>query len=186
MSTPVVKRLISTEDYNKMAEIGMLKPDERLELINGEIYTKRPILSRHAAIVNQVNRILGRIMTNEYIVSIQNPVHLDELNQLEPDISVLKFQDDLYVHSHPNSNDVLVVMEVSDSTYEFDRYVKLPIYANNGVPEYWLINLKEKCIEVYEDPVLNKYRINNCYLLGDEIPVLDEMISVSQVLVIEE
>lgn len=182
MATPVVKRLISTEDYYKMAEIGMLKPDERVELINGEIYTMSPIGSRHAAVVNQLNRILGQIDSND-IISIQNPVRVDEMNEPEPDIAVLKFREDLYARSHPVPGDVLVIMEISDTSYEFDLQVKLPVYASCGIAVYWIVNLSENRIEVYENPVQSTYRVRKSYFPGDKIQVLEGEVSVSEVLI---
>ncbi len=144
------KRRWTTDEYLKMAEHGILAPDEKLELIDGEIYKKMsPVGLPHYWCVNRLNRLFHTKLLNSVIVSIQNPLWLDEHNEPEPDVVLLPMMD---MHARPSAKDALLVVEVSDSTLDLDRKVKLPLYAKFEVAEVWLVNLVEKCVEVYREP----------------------------------
>lgn len=182
MAPLVTKRLINVDDYYKMAATGMLKPDENVELINGEIYTMAPVGSKHSAVVRQISTILTQSYADEIIISSQQPVHIDQWNEPEPDIALLKYRKDYYVTAHPNPSDVLMIAEVSDTTYEFDRNMKLPLYALGGIPVYWIIDLSKNCIEVYEEPLENQYRKRTLFFPGDEISLMDGSYDVAEIL----
>lgn len=168
MSIRVSKRLITAEEYHKMAEVGILQ-ERGLELINGEIIKMTPIGSRHLSCVNLLNEILVEKLGRKVIVSVQNPVRLNEYNEPEPDISILERTEDRYASQLPTAEDVMLVIEVADSSIDYDRDVKLPIYAENGIPEYWLINLNQKEIEAYREPAGNAYRFRELLRPGDLI-----------------
>lgn len=168
MSIRVSKRLITAEEYHKMAEVGILQ-ERGLELINGEIIKMTPIGSRHLSCVNLLNEILVEKLGRKVIVSVQNPVRLNEYNEPEPDISILERTEDRYASQLPTAEDVMLVIEVADSSIDYDRDVKLPIYAENGIPEYWLINLNQKEIEAYREPAGNAYRLRELLRSGDLI-----------------
>lgn len=185
MSTLVTKRLINTEEYYKMAEVGMLKPDEKVELINGEIYTMAPVGSKHAAVVDFLIFKMIRSFSDTCIVRSQNPVSIDQWSEPEPDIAILKYRKDNYVEAHPNVADVLLIVEVSDTSYEFDCTVKKDIYATAGIPVYWVIDLNESCIEVYENPVQHRYRKKSVYFAGDQIPFQDHSFDVGEMLLVK-
>jgi len=182
MAPLVTKRLINVDDYYKMAETGMLKPDENVELINGEIYTMAPIGSKHADVVRQLSIFLIRSIIDEAIVSSQQPVHIDRWNELEPDIALLKYKQMGYPTAHPNPSDILMIIEVSDTTYNYDRHVKLPIYAAAGIPAYWIIRLDKKCIEVFEEPQDDQYLKRTLYTPGDHIIFMDKPFDVAEIL----
>lgn len=183
MSTLVRKRLINSREYHEMGETGMFQPDEKIELINGEIYTKCPIGSKHAAVVELFSDLLESVIENKFKVRTQNPVRLGEFNELQPDLVVLDFRQDYYASSHPVPGDVHLIVEVSDATYDFDRNVKLPIYSSAGIPAYWIINLNKNFIKVFEEPREEFYKKTTRYGPGDTISFQGKSIDVSQILI---
>lgn len=150
------RRLFTVDDYYKMAETGILAETDRVELIAGEVVEMSPIGSRHAAGVNRLTRWLGAL-GERVVLSVQNPVRLDDFSEPEPDIAVLRPRDDFYAADHPRPSDVLMLAEVSDSSLVFDRQVKLPLYAAHGIPEVWVVSLVEDLVEVYRKPLGNGY-----------------------------
>lgn len=156
---PVYRRLFNVDDYYRMAEVGIFAPDERrLELIEGEIFKMSPIGTKHASCITRLTAIFGDGLKNAAQVSIQNPVRLDDLSEPEPDVMLLKPRKDFYAEAHPVPADVLLLIEVSDTTLRYDRTVKLPLYARSGIVEVWIVNLKKKVVEVYRKPKHGKYQ----------------------------
>ncbi len=148
MSIQVSKRLITAEEYHKMAEVGILQ-ERGLELINGEIIKKTPIGSRYLSCVNLLNELLLEKLGRKVIVSIQNPVRIHKYNEPEPDIAILERTEKRYADRLPTADNVLLVIEVADTSIDYDRNIKLPIYAESGIPEYWLVNLDQQEIDSY-------------------------------------
>lgn len=141
-----------------MGEAGIFRQDARLELIEGEIIEMSPIGNAHAACVKFLNRLLSRLFGGTFIVGVQDPVRLSDFSEPQPDISLLRWRDDDYREKQPTSADVLLVIEVADTTVVKDRTLKVPLYARSGVPEAWLVNIPEKCMEIYSNPSGNVYR----------------------------
>lgn len=141
-----------------MAEAGVFAPDARLELLEGEIVEKAPIGSRHAGAVNALNRILVRQAGERAVVAVQNPIIAGERSVPQPDLALLEPRADSYSGAHPIPADVLLVIEVSDTTLAFDIGTKVPLYARFGVPEAWVVDLQERSIRVFRDPSANGYR----------------------------
>jgi len=168
MSIQVSKRLITAEEYHKMAEVGILQ-ERGLELINGEIIEMTPIGSRHLSCVNLLNEILLEQLGRKVIVSIQNPVRINQFNEPEPDITILKRTENRYADRLPTAEDVLLVIEVADTSIDYDRNIKLPIYAESGIPEYWIVNLDQQEIEAYYQPFENAYRHRVLLRPGDTL-----------------
>jgi Uma2 family endonuclease len=167
MPVQITKRLLTVSDYFKMAEIGIL-PERGVELINGEIVEKMsPIGSEHARMVKQFNHLLNKFLGEDYIVSIQDPIVAGDYSSPEPDVAVLKYCADFYKNAHPSGEDILLAIEVADSSVDYDRKVKLPIYAESGIPEYWLINLEKEEIEAYWSPEGGRYRFMELLRSGD-------------------
>ncbi|MBD2092133.1 Uma2 family endonuclease [Microcoleus sp. FACHB-1515] len=156
--TQLLRRLFTVQEYHRMAEAGILREDDRLELLRGEIVQMSPIGSRHAATVNRINRLFFRKFGDRALPSIQNPVELDDYSEPQPDIALLRPRDDCYEAGHPLPEDVLLLVEVADSTLRLDRTVKIPLYAEDGIAEVWLIDLKANCIEVYRQPTAKGYQ----------------------------
>jgi Uma2 family endonuclease len=143
---------LSVEDYYRMGEVGILRADERIELIDGEIIDMPPIGSLHAGTVTQMAAILQRAAGDLAIVQVQNPVSLGEYSEPQPDLALLRPRPDFYKSAHPRSADVLLLVEVADATLDYDRRVKLPLYARHGIAEVWLIDLTSRQLTRFRDP----------------------------------
>ncbi len=141
-----------------MGEAGVFAPDARLELIEGGIVEMAPIGSRHAGAVNTLNRLFGRLAGERAIVAVQNPVIIGDRSVPQPDLALLKPRADSYSSAHPTPADVLLVVEVADTTLAFDIGTKLPMYARSSIPEVWVVDLQECALRVFRDPSASGYR----------------------------
>ena len=135
-----------------MAEAGILTEDDRVELINGEIIRMAAIGSRHAACVSRINALFSRLLAGHATISVQNPVRLGDLSEPEPDLALLLPREDFYAGAHPGPGDVLLLIEVADSSLDFDRQTKVPLYATAGIAELWIVNLAQRQVEVFRGP----------------------------------
>jgi len=153
----VTRRRFTAEEYDRMAEAGILA-EERVELIEGEIIQMAPIGLRHAACVTELTNHLVLRLAGRGVISPQNPLRLPGDNVPQPDIVVLRPPMDQYRHRRPQPADALLVVEVSDTTYRYDREIKLPLYARAGVAEAWILNLPAEAVEVYRAPGRSGYR----------------------------
>ena len=181
----ITKRRFSVKEYYLMAEAGILSPRDRVELIDGEIVQMAAMGSYHAGCVNTLNRAFMETLGRRVVVSVQNPVRLSEHSEPQPDIALLRPRADLYTESHPRAGDVMLIVEVSHSTVEYDRDVKTPLYAAAGIPELWLVNLDEDFIDGLSDPDGAGYRTLRRYVRGERIaPALlpDAALEVSEIL----
>ena len=169
MSIQVAKRSFTVGEYRRMVEAGILSEADRVELIDGEVFEMSPIGKRHAACVAILTRMLTLLLQHVTLVWVQNPIRLDNYSEPQPDLVVLKPRQDFYRNSLPTPEDVLIVIEVSDTTLDYDRKVKVPLYARAGIPETWVVNLPEERIEVYADPASGAYQAVNSYGRGDEL-----------------
>lgn len=158
MSVKLLKRLFTVKEYHQMVDAGILNEDDRVELIAGEIIRMSPIGRRHAACVKCLNKLLSQRLGDRALVSVQDPVQLDNYSEPEPDLALLAPRADFYESGHPQPDDILLVIEVADTTVESDRDVKIPNYAQSGICEVWLVNINEQCVEVYLIPAPNGYR----------------------------
>jgi len=157
MATDVVRRRFDVSDYYRMADAGILRENDRVELIDGEIIQMSPIGSRHAARVTLAEEALRRHLGEAVIVRVQNPVRLDDYSEPEPDIAVVIRRLDRYAQAHPGPRDILLILEISDTSSAFDRQVKAPMYARAGITELWLELISEECIEIHTEPVNGAY-----------------------------
>jgi Uma2 family endonuclease len=158
MSVQFQKWYFNVGDYYRMAEAGLFSENDRVELIEGEVIKMSPIGSRHAGCVDRLNSILGRKLGHAAIIRVQGPIRLNDFSEPEPDIALLRPRDDFYSKSHPTAADVLLVIEVAETSVEYDRSVKMPLYAQAGIPEAWLVNLPKDIIEMYTQPKDGKYQ----------------------------
>lgn len=168
MSLQVAKHCFTVAEFERMGEAGIFREDARLELIEGEIVEMSPIGSRHAACVKFLSRFLNHAVSDVALISTQDPIQLDEFSEPQPDIALLLLRDDFYRHAHPTPSDVLLVIEVADTTLEYDRLVKVPLYAKAGIKEVWLVNLPAQRIEIYAEPASGAYRIIREVKRGEE------------------
>ncbi|HXG68489.1 MAG TPA: Uma2 family endonuclease [Blastocatellia bacterium] len=159
MSVQVERWCFTVAEYHRMMESGILSEDDRVELIEGEIIKMSPIGSRHASCVKRLNNLLNHAVGQTAIVGVQDPVRLDEYSEPQPDIALLRPRNDFYAHSHPTPDDMLLIIEVADTSVEYDRDVKLPLYAQAGIPEVWLVNLIRDAVEAYSQPVNGAYQM---------------------------
>ena len=172
MSVRVTKRRFNITEYYRMAEAGILSEEDRVELIDGEIVKMTPIGSRHAGCVSRLNALFNRLFSEAAIVSVQNPLRLSNFSEPQPDITLLKPRDDFYSNAHPTPTDVLLIIEVADTSLEYDREIKIPLYAVASISEVWLVNLIKDMIEAYRDPQDGMYREVRYFTHGETISPL--------------
>jgi Uma2 family endonuclease len=158
---------ISVDEYLRMGEAGVFAPEARLELIEGEIIEMPPIGSPHAGTVALLDRLLARAAGDQAFVWVQNPLRLGERSMPQPDLALLKPRPDSYRRSHPTAADVLLAIEVSDTTARFDMETKLPLYARHGIRELWIVDLNEQAIRVYREPGAGGYA-TSLVVMGDQ------------------
>jgi Uma2 family endonuclease len=172
MAAELKRWQVDVNTYHRMIEEGILTEDDRVELIEGEIIEMCAIGKPHAMCVNRLNRIFNSRASDVAIVSIQNPLTLNDLSEPQPDVALLKFRADFYEDAEMTADNALLVIEVADTTAQSDRKVKIPLYALAGIGEAWLVNLKRNVIEVYREPSNGKYGSVKKYRRGDAITPL--------------
>lgn len=169
MSVQIARHFFTVREYNRMGEAGILTEDDRVELIEGEIVEMSPIGKRHAACVDRLNRLINRQSGESVLVRVQSPIQLNDYSEPQPDVALLRFRDDFYERQHPMPEDVLLVIEVSETTAEYDRQIKIPLYARAGIKEVWTVNLTEERIEIYAQPEGGAYQLLSQARRGEEI-----------------
>ena len=169
MTVQIERHLFTTAEYEEMVSAGILTENDKVELINGEIVEMTPIGIAHNAAVDRLNRLLNQATGTDAIVRVQSSIRLDDRSEPEPDISLLRPRDDFYGDAHPGPDDILLLIEVADTSLEFDRSVKLPLYARAGIPEVWLVDLNDERIEVHRTPEPGGYRTRDIYWRGDTL-----------------
>ena len=162
-----MRRRFTVYEYHRMGEAGILHEDDRVELIEGELVEMTPIGGRHAACVRELNRLLVRRLADEMRVDVQNPIRLGEHSEPQPDLAVIRARK--YGERLPGPEDVLLLIEVSDTTLAYDRNVKLPLYARAGIREVWVVNLPGGTIERHTYPSEDAYRSVSNARPGEEI-----------------
>jgi Uma2 family endonuclease len=186
-TTGVRSYTISLAEYEQMIEAGIFNHIFRLELIRGELIEHMPPGQEHESCVARLHLVMAEIVERRAIIwphgnSIGIP---DSNSRPQPDITLLRWRDDLYRGKRPRPEDVILVVEVSNSTLAYDRKVKVPIYAEAGIAEYWLVNLVDKIVEVYKDPGAGKYQSMRKAKRGETIQLpaeLDREIAVADIL----
>ena len=158
MAIQISKRLFTVHDYHRMVGAGILSEGDRVELIRGEVVAMSPIGPRHGAAVLRANRALGRLVGDRAIVGVQGSVRLDEYDEPQPDLYLLRPKKDFYASGHAGPADILLLVEVADSSLEYDQEVKMGLYAETGVPEYWIADIRNDCVICYADRAKTTYR----------------------------
>lgn len=184
MAVELKKRLLTTEAYHLMIEAGLLTEDDRVELLHGEIIDMSPVGPKHSAFVRRLDQQLQQRYQGKLQVSVQCPIESTPYSEPEPDLCLLAPREDFYEFSHPKPDDVFLVIEVADSSLEKDRQIKLPAYAQAGIPVLWIVNLIDQQVEVYTQPVGDRYKLRELALPGDvlSLPQLDAPLAVDDVL----
>jgi len=134
-----------------MVDAGILTEDDRVELIHGEILAMSPIGPRHCAAVLRATQALVRIAGDQATVGVQGSIRLDEYDEPEPDIYLLRPKEDFYASGHAGSGDIFLIIEMADSSLEYDQGLKIHLYAETGVPEYWVADIRNDRLVVYSD-----------------------------------
>ncbi len=171
IAPPPTKRRFTVAEYYRMADAGILADGERVELIDGEIIQMSPIGDRHGGCVRRGNWFLQRAVGDSAMVSVQSPVRLDTRSEPEPDIALLRWRDDFYSSGHPTPADVLLLVEIADSSRAYDRQIKVPLYARFGIPEVWLAELGPDTVTAYRDPTPDGYRTIQVARRGQRLPI---------------
>ena len=152
------RRLFTVEEYHLMGKTGIIGEDDRVELLEGEIFRMSPIGSRHAASVARLTALFFRAVGERAVVWVQNPLRLGDYSEPQPDVVLARPRPDFYASGHPGPEDVFLVVEVMESSQDYDREIKLPLYARYGVCEVWLVDLEGRAVEVYRKPSAGGYR----------------------------
>ena len=156
---------ITVEEYHRMAEVGLLAPDERVELIDGEIIDMAPIGTRHAAAVSRLLELLSSAVGKRATVYCQSSIVLGDLSEPQPDFALLVRRDDFYKYRTPTTADTLLVIEVSDTSLRYDCETKMSLYARHGIPELWIPDTAGERLHVFRRPKGSVY---------DEVVIVDE------------
>ena len=166
------KRLFTVEEYYRMAEAGILTEDDRVELLEGEITAMSPLGSRHAGCVDRLTSLLFKTVSGRALVRVQNPIRLSHRSEPQPDLTLLKPRADFYASAHPGPEDVLLLIEVAESSANYDRDTKFPLYARAGIGECWLVDLEARRVEIHRQPAPDGYRDVQRLVAGQSLTCL--------------
>jgi len=159
----------TADEFELLGRVGVFHEDDRVELIDGLIVEMSPMGSRHAACVDRLTQILVRLLAGKAVVRVQGPIRLGAHSEPQPDLTVLKLRDDFYSSRHPGPNDVLLVVEVMETSTDYDRKLKLPLYATACVPEVWLVDLAAEQVELLDQPAGGVYQRARSFKRGEQI-----------------
>lgn len=169
MALQLPRRRFTATEYHQMARAGILTEDDRVELLEGEIIEMPPIGPGHAHTVDETAEWFFERLRDVARISVQNPVRLDEHNEPQPDIMLLRRRPQGYRTRLPGPRDVLLLVEVAETSVDRDRRAKLPLYARAGIPEVWLLDLRRRTLTVYRDPSADGYRTAQTLRSGDTV-----------------
>lgn len=166
MSMPATRHRFTVEDWHQMIAAGLFRDDHRLELLEGEIFEMTPIGPPHTSVVDRLNRLWMTRLGSRAIVRVQGPVLAGPVSEPEPDVALLRERPDFYREQHPHPHDVLLVIEVADTSLAYDR-AKLRIYAAAGMAEVWIVDLQNERVEIYRAPGAAGYADERVLRRGD-------------------
>jgi len=169
MSIIETRRKFSGYEFLQMAQSGIIGKEDRVELLGGEIISMSPVGPDHSAIVARLTEILSHALYKQALLFVQNSIQLDPISLPEPDLTVTRWRPDYYKSALPTPADVLLIVEVAQTSFEYDRSVKLPKYAAAAIPEVWLINVEADQVERYTRPEQDHYRSRLVLSRGDTI-----------------
>lgn len=182
---PVRRRLFTAEEYHRLGEVGILRREDRVELVDGDIVLMSPIGTRHASCVDRLIVLMQRCFGDRGILRVQGPVRLNSNSEPQPDLTVLKPRADFYASAHPQGDDILLAIEVADTSLRYDRDIKGRLYARTAVAEFWLVDLPNERIEVFSQPQADGYASSRVARRGERLPITalpDAVLSVDEVL----
>lgn len=150
--------LFTVDDYHTLIEAGNFKRDDRIELINGELTVMPPIGPEHSSHTRSLTNLLPPLLPKSVMLQMNEPITIPKHSEPQPDAAIVKARPDNYRSAHPHPKDVLLIIEVSDSSIQFDKDVKARLYGKHGIPEYWVVDIPEHCVHVFTDPTQHGYR----------------------------
>ncbi|MEO1451981.1 MAG: Uma2 family endonuclease [Bacteroidota bacterium] len=169
---PLQHRLINVSEYYQMAEAGIIRPAEKVELLFGKILSMRPVGVRHALCVKLIMHVLSNKLPEDIALSVQDPIRLDNHSEPEPDLAIIKGPLRRYIKQHPGPKDILLVIEVADSSFEKDLHYKLPLYAQAGIPHCWIVDLNKNQVHVFSEPAGEQYKFRQILGVEEEVKVV--------------
>ena len=174
MVAPVITRKrFTTHEYERIIAAGVIGEDDRVELLEGEIVEMSPRGPSHSSCVVRLTRLLYKLDAPGAVIRVQDPIHLGEYSEPQPDISVVQMREDLYSKGHPEPEDILLLIEVAEFSSSYDRDTKLPLCARAGIPEVWIVALLPQTVEVFRSPSENGYSEANVFHQRDTISALN-------------
>jgi hypothetical protein len=185
MAVDYQRRPITVAEYHRMARVGILEPEERVELIAGEIVAMPPLGPSHTDATTRLTHAFFRLNGRAW-VRVQGSIRLSDISEPQPDLALVRWKEEGYKRRLPGPSDILLLIEVGDSSRTFDRRVKVPLYARSGVPEVWLVDVREACIHVFRDPNEGKYGTTFTVGKGERVAPLafpEEFVEVERVIV---
>lgn len=171
MTVQILRKKFTVGQYHQMIESGILTDQDHVELIQGEIIEMSPVGRHHAACVDRLTELLVLTLCRQALIRVQSPILLSDNSEPQPDISILQRREDFYHAGHPTPDNIFTLIEVSDSTIAFDRDVKVPIYAQEQIPEVWLVNLNDTQVECYRQLIANTYQQFQIFNLGETLNI---------------
>ena len=153
-----LRHRLSVEAFHRMIEAGVFKEDDHVELIEGELCQMPPIGPSHAGKNKRLNRLFATQVGEQALVAVQDPLTLPMHSEPQPDLMLLRPRSDFYEHSNPLPADVLLLVEIAETSVQYDRQIKLPLYAGQGIPEVWLLDLARQQLEIYRQPSAEGYQ----------------------------
>jgi Uma2 family endonuclease len=165
-------RLWTQEEYHRMIEAGILNPDERVELLEGQIILMSAKNPPHAATNLCAGDYLRNWLVGKALIRIQDPVNLNIYSEPEPDIAVVQIDPQFYVQRHPTATEIFLIVEVADTTLERDRMIKASVYAQAGIPDYWILNVNTQQVHVFRNIVAATYQTETIFNLEETISPL--------------
>jgi Uma2 family endonuclease len=169
MTVQILRKKFTVGQYHQMIESGILTDCDRVELLEGEIIEMSPVGRQHAACVDRLNELFVLALASRAIVRVQSPIRLSNNSEPQPDVSILQRRPDFYAEGHPQSQDVLALVEVSDTTVEFDRTVKVPLYAQDYIAEVWIVDLNAEAVQVHRVPSSTGYQQVQTFRRGQSL-----------------
>ncbi|MBE9078966.1 Uma2 family endonuclease [Romeria aff. gracilis LEGE 07310] len=169
MTVQILRKKFTVEQYHRMIESGILTERDRVELLQGEIIEMSPIGRQHAACVDRLNELFVMGLAAKAIIRVQSSIRLNDSSEPQPDLAILQRRSDFYANGHPQPKDIFALVEVSDTTVEFDRSVKVPLYAQDNIAEVWIIDLNAQLIEVCRQPQSTGYQRVQTFRRGQSL-----------------
>lgn len=176
---------ITADEFERLYAAGFLQQDGRVELLDGEILIMSPIGNPHVSVTIRLIRLLSSTLSDRGLITASTPVRLDDLSEPQPDVTLLRFRDDFYENAHARPADIFVAIEVMETSAAYDRGRKLKKYASSGVPEVWLVDIKQKRVEMYRRPIGDLYSEISVRTRGETVTVEafpDVMLAVNDIL----